>query len=214
VDVTIADLVADARASTPSQAGVIAVPDFRDELHKLYSLKRRLHLNIRSRMQHSKNRIDTVLASRIFRSPLGPVQVATQRLDELMAALNSTTKALMTLNRQHLDRMGRLVGTIEPTRLIAKHHIVMSEYKSRNRVSVMKILNRNQLKLTALENTLQALNPRSVLKRGYSLTTNERNGELVTKLDQVQVGDRLITELAEKQKIHSCVDQIGSGSPV
>ena len=258
VDVTIADLVADARASTPTQAGVIAVPDYRDELGKLHSLKRRLQLNMRSQTQHGKNRLDTVLASRIFRSPLGPVQVATQRLDELMAVLNGATGMLITRIRQRLDTMDRLVGKIEPrgliakekmvlyeqavslksalktrmmrmrnrldrirdqiqkiepTRLIASRHVVMGGYDSRNRVGMMKILSKNQLKLTALENTLQALNPRSVLNRGYSLTTNQRNGDLVTKLDQVRVGDCLITELADEQRIHSRVEEIDLRHP-
>ncbi len=258
VDVTIADLVADARASTPTQAGVIAVPDYRDELGKLHSLKRRLHLNTRSQIQHGQNRLATVLASRIFRSPLGPLQAATQRIDELMATLSGATGMLITRTRQRLDAMDRLVGKIEPGHLIAKKkmelyeqavslngalktlmlriqnrlerirdqiqkieptrltascRIVMGGYDSRNRIGMMKILSKNQLKLTALENTLQALNPRSVLNRGYSLTTNHRNGDLVTRLDQVRVGDRLITELANTQKIHSRVEEIDLKQP-
>jgi len=35
VDTTIADLVADARASTPTKAGVVAVPDYREVLKQL-----------------------------------------------------------------------------------------------------------------------------------------------------------------------------------
>ena len=258
VDVTIADLAADARASTPTQAGVIAVPDYRDELGKLHSLKRRLHLNTRSQIQHGKNRLDTVLASRIFRSPLGPVQAAAQRVDELAALLKGATGSLITRTRQRLDAMDRLVGRIEPghliakkkmvlyeqavmltdafktrtmgkrnrldrirdqiqkiepTRLIARQYVVMGDYNSRNRVGMMKILSKNQLKLTALENTLQALNPRSVLNRGYSLTTNQQTGDLVTTVDQIRVGDCLITELADEQKIHSRVEEIDPGQP-
>ena len=70
-----------------------------------------------------------------------------------------------------------------------------------------KILSKNQLKLTALENRLSALDPRSVLNRGYSMTVNERTGHLVTDISQVQVDDRLTTELAKGQKIHSRVDE-------
>jgi len=235
---------------------VIAVPDYRGELGKLHSLKRRLQLNTQSQIQHGKNRLDTVLASRIFRSPLGLVEAATQRIDELAAVLNGAARMLITRTRQRLDAMDRLVGKIEPghliakkkmvlyeqavllkgvlktrvvrirnrldrlrdqiqkiepTRLIASRHVVIGDYDGRNRVGMMKILSKNQLKLTALENTLQALNPRSVLNRGYSLTTNERNGDLVTKLDQIRVGDHLITELADEQKIHSCVEEIDAG---
>ena len=174
VDVTIADLVADARASTPTQAGVIAVPDYRDELGKLHSLKRRLHLNTRSKIQHSKNQLETVLASRVFRSPLGPVQVAAQRIDELVMALAATLKTRLMRTQGRLDRIREQLQKIEPTRLIASRFMAMSGYDSRNRVGIMKILSKNQLKLAALENRLAALDPRSVLNRGYSITTNAR----------------------------------------
>ena len=72
----------------------------------------------------------------------------------------------------------------------------------------MKILSKNQLKLTALENRLSALDPRSVLSRGYSITINERTGRLLTDVEQVQVDDRLMTELAKGQKVHSRVEEV------
>jgi len=61
---------------------------------------------------------------------------------------------------------------------------------------MLQILNKNQLQLAALENRLQALNPRSVLKRGYSITINQRTGCLVTDIKQVLINDPLTTELA------------------
>jgi len=207
VDMTIADLVADARASTPTQAGVIAVPDYRDELGKLHSLKRRLHLNTRSKIQHSKNQLETVLASRVFRSPLGPVQVAAQRIDELVMALAATLKTRLMRTQGRLDRIREQLQKIEPTRLIASRFMAMSGYDSRNRVGIMKILSKNQLKLAALENRLAALDPRSVLNRGYSITMNERTGGVVAAIDDVRVGDPLRTELAKGQ-IHSRVEQV------
>ncbi|RKY04287.1 MAG: hypothetical protein DRP56_10225 [Planctomycetota bacterium] len=115
--------------------------------------------------------------------------------------------------RNRLDRIRDQIQKIEPTRLIARQYVVMGDYNSRNRVGMMKILSKNQLKLTALENTLQALNPRSVLNRGYSLTTNQQTGDLVTTVDQIRVGDCLITELADEQKIHSRVEEIDPGQP-
>ena len=208
VDVTIADLVADARASTPTKAGVIAVPDYRDQLSKLHSLKRRLHQNTRSQVQHGKNVLATVLASRVFRSPLGPVQIAAQRVDELAVSLGYAAKSLMGRFRDYLGQMSRQVQKIKPARLISQQHIGLHRFQSRSQAGIVKILSKNQLKLAALENRLVALDPRSVLNRGYSITLNERTGVVVTKAGQVQVNDRLMTELAGGEKIHSRVEKI------
>lgn len=208
VDVTIADLAADARASTPTKAGVIAVPDYREELQKLHSLKRRLTLNIRSQLQHGHNRLMTILASRVFRSPLGPVQVAAQRVDELAISLSHMLRAQLRRLGGQLDRMRGSVQTIEPTRLISLQNIAVHRFFSRNQAAITRILSRNQLKLIALENRLSALNPRSVLNRGYSMTVNERTGRLLVDSGQVQMGDRLTTELAKGRKVHSRVEEI------
>ena len=208
VDVTIADLVADARASTPTKAGVIAVPDYRDQLGKLHSFKRRLHQNARSQVQHGKNQLATVLASRVFRSPLGPLQVAAQRVDELTASLIYASKSLMGTFRQKLDRMRQQVQKIEPSRVISQEQIGLHRFQSRNQAAVVKILSKNQLKLAALENRLVALDLRSVLNRGYSITINERTGTVVTDAGQVEMDDRLTTELAKGQKIRSRVEEI------
>jgi exodeoxyribonuclease VII large subunit len=212
VDVTIADLVADARASTPTQAGMIAVPDYREELGKLHSLQRRLTLNVRSQLQHGHNRLLTVLASRVFRSPLGPVQVAAQRIDELAVSLSHTLKTHLRRVRDELERIRSSILAIEPTRLISMQTIAIHRFSSRNQAAILKILTKNQLKLTAFENRLSALDPRSVLNRGYSITVNERTGRLVTDIGQVQVDDCLATELAKGQTIHSRIEAIEQGS--
>jgi exodeoxyribonuclease VII large subunit len=207
VDVTIADLVADARASTPTRAGVIAVPDWREELAKLQSLGRRLAINTHSQIQHGRNRLATVLASRVFRSPLGPVQIAAQRVDELALRLTAVWKDYLAWLKERLEHIRAMVQRIEPIRLLSRQHTAVQTLDGRNQTAIVRILNKNQLQLAALENRLQALDPRSVLNRGYSITINKRTGRLVTDIEQVQTGDLLTTELAKGQKIRSRVEK-------
>ena len=209
VDVTIADLVADARASTPTKAGVIAVPDYREELARLDSCGRRLHLNVRSVVQHYTNRLQTALASRVFRTPLGPVQVAAQRVDELQATLVRSFGVRLNCLKERVERMRSLLQRIEPARMIAGSNMQIQELQARHRQSIAGVLVKKQLQLTALENRLQALNPRSVLERGYSITMNERTGRVVADVTDVQVGDVLKTELAQDRSIRSRVEEIG-----
>ncbi|HEV56072.1 MAG TPA: exodeoxyribonuclease VII large subunit, partial [Phycisphaerales bacterium] len=60
VDITIADLVADARASTPTQAGVIAVPDLAEVTARLDQAAARLRQNLRNRLDLSRQRLATI----------------------------------------------------------------------------------------------------------------------------------------------------------
>ena len=52
---------------------------------------------------------------------------------------------------------------------------------------------------------MEGLNPKSVLKRGYSITTNKKTGLLVKTVDDVRLGEDLITELADENLIESKV---------
>lgn len=201
VDITIADLVADKRASTPTRAGVEAVPDWREELQKIQSLGRRLLNNVRSQVQNSRNLLAAVLASRVFRSPLGPVQIAAQRIDELTNCLMHSVRRHLAILKDQLEQMRAMVQRIEPIRLLSKNQLAIENLQGRSRTAMLQILSKNQLQLAALENRLQALNPRSVLNRGYSITINQRTGCLVTDIEQVQISDPLTTDLAAGQII-------------
>ena len=70
VDVTVADLVADARASTPTKAGVVAVPDMEDVLSDLAHQEKRLTGSVRAGMTCRCEYLQTILASAVFRTPL------------------------------------------------------------------------------------------------------------------------------------------------
>jgi len=71
--------------------------------------------------------------------------------------------------------------------------------------AVKVIINSCRMQLTAQANHLAGLNPKSVLQRGYSIATNKKTGLLIRSLDDIQVGDFLITELANENLIESKV---------
>ncbi|MFA6187328.1 MAG: exodeoxyribonuclease VII large subunit [Phycisphaerae bacterium] len=81
VDFTIADFIADARASTPTKAGVIAVPDIKEVSAAIESAERRIKTNAISICQLCGQRLKTILAAAMFRNPLLIVQNREQSLD-------------------------------------------------------------------------------------------------------------------------------------
>jgi len=182
IDTTIADLVADARASTPTKAGVVAVPDMKDVLENIENLNKRL-----------TSQINFVLYS------------AQQQSDELCLRLQSSVKHLLTNTRNILYVIAEQIRKIEPHRLLRTK--ALDVVNLNNRVSeAMKAITHNcNLKLTAQTNRLAALNPKSILQRGYSITTNKKTGSLVKRPEDVKTSDCLITELADENYIESKV---------
>ncbi len=182
VDVTIADLVADMRAATPTKAGVIAVPDVKKVLSDLE--------NYQSSMN---NNITLCLNSR------------QQQLDEETGNVVDAVREFLAERREWLYKSYEQVTKIEPHRLLGRKMVSLGELKNSINSAMQAMINKSLLKVTARQNRLAGLDPRSVLNRGYSITTNRRTGKVVAKPEDVRVGDFVITELARKKMIESQV---------
>jgi exodeoxyribonuclease VII large subunit len=205
VDTTVADLVADARASTPTKAGVVAVPDMQDVLSELIHHQRRLTGSIRSQYGLCCGYLQTILASAVFRNPLLSVLNREQHLDDLTGSLGDALRTILLDARRRIQDYQDRVAKIEPHRLLGRKMVELNEWKSRSLAAVTKALGRRELEITARENRLAALNPRSVLNRGYSITTNCKTGALVRAPGDVEIGDPLATELAGGGMVQSQV---------
>ncbi|MBE6910134.1 MAG: exodeoxyribonuclease VII large subunit [Ruminococcaceae bacterium] len=99
-DVTIADYVADARASTPSNAAEIAVPDQNELRRALETLSGRMEQSERARLDALRNRLNELAAKRVLTDPTA--FIADKRL-----LLDYTQKTLAALAEKQLAERQR-----------------------------------------------------------------------------------------------------------
>ena len=182
VDTTIADLVADARASTPTKAGVVAVPDMQEVLQQVDYLGERIAYRVTSLFHNSQ-----------------------QQTDEFFVRLSGSFKQILADVRSGLYVIEEQVRKIEPHRLLGRKTVELNDWKNRAGAAVKAIMNKCGMQFEAQKNRLAGLNPKSVLQRGYSITTNKKTGLLVKNLADVQIADYIITELAGENLIESKV---------
>jgi exodeoxyribonuclease VII large subunit len=205
VDTTIADLVADARASTPTKAGVVAVPDMQEVLGRLAYFQKRLDSVLRAKLELCQENLHTVLASAVFRNPLLPVRYREQQLDEIVTNLAEDIKELLADGKDKLHRFYEQIIKIEPHRLLGRKTVDLNGWKNRASTAAKAVINKCNMQFTAQKNRLAGLNPKSVLQRGYSITTDKKTGLLVKNLADVQIADYITTELAGENLIESKV---------
>jgi exodeoxyribonuclease VII large subunit len=205
VDVTVADLVADARASTPTKAGVVAVPNREDVLSDLLHQERRLGGSVRSRFDLCCEYLQTILANSVFRNPLLVVRNREQYLDDLGWNLGDAMRRVFFDAQKQVQDCQEQVARIEPHRLLGRMTVELDRLTGRSLAAVTQALHRKTLQITAQENRLAGLNPRSVLNRGYSITLNKQTGQVIRTPGDVQVDDLLVTELRGDQRIESRV---------
>ncbi|HLB73600.1 MAG TPA: exodeoxyribonuclease VII large subunit [Sedimentisphaerales bacterium] len=227
VDTTVADLVADKRASTPTKAGVVAVPDAQEVLAALETAGARLRAHIESRLRLAEQEIEMICAREVIRNPMSLIASPAQKLDDLDRDLGEVVRALLERGREKLSQCHEQIVRIEPHRLIGRMKIELNNLRNRAGVGLERIANKGMMRLsqvesrlaglkkavvadrilslTAAENRLAGLNPKAVLERGYSITTNKRNGAVVRRLADIELGDVMITELADEERIESKV---------
>jgi len=82
----------------------------------------------------------------------------------------------------------------------------LDELDERMRTAVQKRCEMGRHQLATLSATLNALSPLAVLDRGYSLTKRMDNGELLSRANRVQPGDRISTLLAEGHVISEVIE--------
>jgi exodeoxyribonuclease VII large subunit len=151
----------------------------------------------------AEHKLEVILANAVFRYPLTLVQNSLQQLDELSAELTEVVKQLLTESHRQLSTAYEQIIRIEPHRLLGQKTIELNNWQNRADAGICSTFNNCLMQLTAQENRLSALNPRSVLQRGYSITTNKKSGLLVKKSEDVRIGDYIITELANENLIES-----------
>ncbi|MBN2137115.1 MAG: exodeoxyribonuclease VII large subunit [Sedimentisphaerales bacterium] len=227
IDTTVADMAADKRASTPTKAGVVAVPDIAEVLDGLASIEGRLRGDIAAKLKLAGQNLKTLLADAVFRDPFMLIRTAEQQLDDLEGAMSEAVKDMLASAQRRVAGGYEQIIRIEPHRLIGRMKVELNNLRNRAGVAVGRAVNQRRLELTegrselsglrkaimsgrtlsltAAENRLAGLNPRAVLNRGYSITSSKRTGKVIRSSQDVEIGDFVVTELADDERIDSKV---------
>jgi exodeoxyribonuclease VII large subunit len=83
VDVTLADLVADVRALTPSEAAELAVPSAQELLAQIAVLQRQLTKGLHNRVSSARTHLQRLSTRPVLSKPFSRLRLLSRRLDEL-----------------------------------------------------------------------------------------------------------------------------------
>ncbi|MCH9021296.1 MAG: exodeoxyribonuclease VII large subunit, partial [Planctomycetes bacterium] len=258
IDLTIADLVADQHAITPTAAAELAVPVLEDILNNLQLTQQRLSSNVR---RYWKEKNDTLmqLASRpLFTKPLDTIRFKQQHMDEYSSSLEKTLAIVLGKNEHileshllnlqkieppnviklghtHLkDRLIRLKSAFQlfyqnqkhylsnfalkcqaasPIHLIQKHTSQLNYINNRLNHTQKQTLHSTHQKIEQMQKRLENLDPHAILNRGYSITRKTSDNSIVTNKSQLNVGEMIVTELADKNNLVSKINKINKRNP-
>jgi exodeoxyribonuclease VII large subunit len=161
VDVTLADLVADVRAATPSQAAEFALPDHRDVEQRVF-----------------------LLHSSLFGQTLSLIALGAERLGRTRERLGSALlDRLRRAERRLLNAQGRLAPAL--SRRVDQPRTLLARLETRLAPAMHRRIARGRSTMERLAATLDALSPLAVLGRGYAIPRAPDGQVLKTRADFV-----------------------------
>jgi exodeoxyribonuclease VII large subunit len=124
-DSPLLDLVADYRASTPTDAGKRVVPDVAEELTKISNLQDRAARHINNFIDFELHRLENIRSRPIFKDPMTIVTLRKEVLDGLRARSIRSMSGRVALAQEELTNLRTQVRTLSPQATLDRGYAVV-----------------------------------------------------------------------------------------
>ena len=123
-DVTISDFVADARASTPSNAAEIAVPEQKELRRRLDTLSARMEQSAQKRVKALRERYEALARSRVLRDPMAFIDDKRLLLDYTQRKLSALAQAQTAQRAQRFASLAASLDALSPLKVLGRGYAV------------------------------------------------------------------------------------------
>ncbi|MCT4488842.1 exodeoxyribonuclease VII large subunit, partial [Levilactobacillus parabrevis] len=172
-DTTIADLVADVRAATPTAAAELAVPVLTDEVVKLQQQRTRLYNAMTNRINFQQERLNKLMAAYVFRQPQRLYETYVQRLDHAQQGLARNMRTQLQQTQQRYQLAQQSLQSHNPLARVQRDQITVTQLADRLNTEAKRYLADRQERVGKLINGLDYLSPLKIMGRGYSYVTQD-----------------------------------------
>ncbi|HJO29913.1 MAG TPA: exodeoxyribonuclease VII large subunit [Acidobacteriota bacterium] len=212
IDQTIADLVADHRAATPTAAAELVAYSRQRLMERIVGTNIRTRTAVTNRILTTRSRLQESILQQTLVQPSRLLVVYRQRLDEAFARVKSA------IDRQFNNDRQTLQATIHR---IAPKNLIPTTLKTRGRVNnaastsvslIRRQMAQQKSRFAATVARLSALSPLDVLGRGYSICERATDGSIVREADDVTAGDSIRVRL-QKDTLECTVQSTKQGTP-
>lgn len=196
-DTTIADLVADRRAATPTAAAELATPVLTDTLLAIQDSQRRLANAMRNRIEFAKKEVAKQTQSYIFQQPQRLYENYTQKVDQLSQQLGQLEQqTFLRLHNQVQTVTGQLMNQ-SPLHRVKQDQQLVSQLHKQLQTGMVNNYQRRQEQVQSLIRQLDSLSPLKIMGRGYSYVTKDQR--VVSQAKQLTAGQHVQLHFADGQ---------------
>ena len=190
IDVTIADLVADLRAATPTAAAIAATPDQKEVLNRIDSYTNVMKTVLNNNVNNLYQNLDYMSMK---------LDGFATRFNQYRIKLDSYKNIIYLSMSQNIDRYSNQITKDSEfirnslTDKISKYSdYIIAEKKSLNNAA-QNYMQKKQYEFINSINLLDSLSPLKTLQRGYSVTM--QNDRVIRSVDDVKMNEDITVRL-------------------
>lgn len=198
-DHCLSDYVADVRAPTPSAAAEIVIGERAHLLQQLSQWDHRLIQSIKHRIKHDRHQLLALSRQPLFCSSYSLLGIPIQRLDEMKTHLERSLIHLIKGKRWQLEGYRRHIQGLNPRLQIANFKRRFQECAKRIEHSLNHKMDFYKRFLVHSKTVIEAVNPKNLLKKGYSILFSEKEHSIINSIQQLEKQQKINILLSDGQ---------------
>ena len=189
-DTTLCDLVADARAATPTAAAEYATPNLVDELAGIQQLRSRLFSSMQAIIREKRDRLKRIENSVIMREPTRLYDQQIETVDRLKDRLHNSMKNKVDRSKQSYLLLKQRLFSASPDKQMQQMQQQERFLAKRLADNINHYLKDKRNSFSKIVQQLDDYSPLKTLERGFVYTT-DANSKTVSSVKQVKKNERL-----------------------
>lgn len=154
-DVTIADYVADVRASTPSNAAELAVPNVRDIRELLDNLSIRRTQAMHKKISTLESKLDELKKRKVLQTPMAYVDSKRAELDYMKDKFIAAADRSNAAKRREFVRLAASLDAMSPLKVLGRGYAIAADDKGQLVRSVSNIKPDDKIRLSVSDGVIK-----------------------------------------------------------
>lgn len=190
-DFTIADFVADLRAPTPSAAAELVTLEKNQLSLQLRKAKTGILQAVQTHLRTHLRMLETISRQPTLKSPYTLLASFIQKVDDIRSDLKTALIGTLNQNKRNLNVLMRQKEALKPSAQIGLQRKNFNKIGLNLELAVKKQIEQKWRRLEQLADHLRAIDPRNLLKKGYSIVFHEKKDSVILSVDDIEPDENL-----------------------
>lgn len=182
-DTTIADLVADVRAATPTAAAELATPVLTDEVLKLQQQRLRLYQAFSKTLALNKKQLVHLQNSYVLKQPQRLYDGYLQNVDQLHRRLLLAQQQRLQTSQQNVQLLQQRLQSQSPSGAIQQAQRMLTDTDHRLKRAIESLVQNRRQQAGQAVAALDLVSPLKILGRGFAYVTDDNQNVMKKMTD-------------------------------